>query len=189
MPSGELSLDGFNLQSGRYVLYVSRLEPENNPELVLDAWRMVKTDWPLVMVGDNRYDDGYLGRLKSQAGDRVVFLGAIYGEGYWALQKHAGIFIFACEVGGVHPALIEAMASDNAVLYLESPENNETAGDAAVRYAKLPGDLAAKLQSLLDDPAERQRWAKRAAERAHQLYRWDAVAAKYETLFAELLRR
>ncbi len=189
VPSGELGLDGFDLPSGRYVLYVSRLEPENNPELVLDAWRQVKTGWPLVMVGDNRYDDGYLQRLKSQAHDRVMFLGAIYGEGYWALQKHAGVFIFACEVGGVHPALIEAMASENAVLYLESPENNETAGDAAIRYAKSPDDLAAKLQSLLDDPAERQQWATRAAERAQQLYRWDAVAAKYEQLFSELLRR
>ena len=189
VPSGELSLDGFNLQPGRYVLYVSRLEPENNPELVLDAWRQVKTDWPLVIVGENRYDEGYLERLKSSADDRVRFTGAIYGEGYWALQKHAGVFIFACEVGGVHPALIEAMASENAVLYLESPENNETAADAAIRYAKSPDDLAAKLQVVLDDPTERQNWARRAAERAQQLYRWDAVAAKYEKLFAELLRR
>jgi glycosyltransferase involved in cell wall biosynthesis len=189
VPKGGLPLDRFNLQSGGYVLYVSRLEPENNPELVLEAWRRVKTDWPLVMVGDNRYDAGYLERLKSSAGDRVLFTGAIYGDGYWALQKHAGVFIFACEVGGVHPALIEAMASDNAVLYLESPENNETAGDAAIRYAKSPSDLAAKLQGLLDDPAQRQQWAKRAVERAQQLYRWDAVAEKYEKLFMELLRR
>ncbi len=81
------------------------------------------------------------------------------------------------------------MASENAVLYLESPENNETAGDAAICYSKSSDDLAAKLQTLLDDPAERQQWAKRAAARAQQLYRWDAVAAKYEKLFAELLRR
>ena len=92
------------------------------------------------------------------------FTGAIYGDGYWALQKHAGIFVFACEVGGVHPALIEAMAAENAVLYLDSPENNETAGDAAIRYSKSPDDLAAKLQLLLDDPEERQRWADRAAD-------------------------
>jgi len=155
---------------------------------VLEAWRRVKTDWPLVMVGDNRYDDEYSARLKRLAGDRVLFTGAIYGEGYWALQKHASIFIFACEVGGVHPALIEAMAAENAVLYLGSPENDETAGDAAIRYSKSPDDLAVKLQHLLDDPADRQHWAKRAADRARILYRWDSVAAKYESLFAEMLR-
>ena len=126
----------------------------------------MRTDWPLVMVGDNRYDSGYLERLKSQADERVRFTGAIYGVGYWALQKNAGIFVFACEVGGVHPALIEAMAAENAVLYLDSPENDETAGDAAIRYTKSPDDLAVKLQRLLEDPQERNLWAERAAERA-----------------------
>jgi glycosyltransferase involved in cell wall biosynthesis len=189
VPPGEHKIDGFDLQAGRYVLYVSRLEPENNPDLVLNAWRKVRSDWPLVMVGDNRYSDAYLERLKHLADDRVIFPGAIYGDGYWALQKNAGIFVFACEVGGVHPALIEAMAAENAVLYLDSPENNETAGDAAIRFSKLDDDLAAKLQTLLDDPPARQQWALRAVTRAEQLYRWDEVAEKYETLFKEILRQ
>jgi len=189
VPSGQHRIEGFNLQPALYVLYVSRLEPENNPELVLDAWRKVRSDWPLVMVGDNRYSNAYLGRLQQSADDRVIFPGAIYGDGYWALQKNAGVFVFACEVGGVHPALIEAMAAGNAVLYLDSPENNETAGDAAVRFTKSPDDLAAKLQSLLDDPAARQRWSARASARAQQLYRWDEVAEQYEKLFEEVLRR
>jgi glycosyltransferase involved in cell wall biosynthesis len=189
IPRGDYSLDGFNLQAGRYALYVSRLEPENNPDLVLAAWRKVRSDWPLVMVGDNRYDDGYLERLRQIADNRVIFTGAIYGDGYWALQKHAGVFVFACEVGGVHPALIEAMACQNAVLYLESPANNETARDAAIRFSKSPDELAEKLQGLLDDPSARQQWAARAGEHARQLYRWDAVANQYEKLFEEVLRR
>ena len=83
----------------------------------------------------------------------------------------------------MHPALIEAMAAQNAVLYLDTPENDETAGDAAIRYSKSPDDLAAKLQRLLDDPEERQTLGGRApSRRAPGLYRWDAVAAKYETV-------
>jgi glycosyltransferase involved in cell wall biosynthesis len=189
VPPGEHKIEGLNLQAGCYVLYVSRLEPENNPELVLDAWRKVRTDWPLVMVGDNRYSDAYLQRLRQRADDRVMFLGAIYGDGYWALQKNAGIFVFACEVGGVHPALIEAMAAENSVLYLDSPENNHTAGNAAIRFSKFADDLAEKLQGLLDDPSSRQQWAARAALRARELYRWDNVAEQYENLFQEVLGR
>lgn len=188
VPPGEHQLKGLDLQPGHYVLYVSRLEPENNPELVLAAWHKVRSHWPLVMVGDNRYSDAYLEGLKQLADERVIFPGAIYGDGYWALQKNAGVFVFACEVGGVHPALIEAMAAENPVLYLDSPENNHTAGDAAIRFSKSPDDLAAKLQALLDDPAARQQWAERAAIRARQLYRWDAVAEEYEKLFEEVLR-
>ncbi len=187
--ASDYSLNGFNLESGRYVLYVSRLEPENNPDLVLRAWRSVRSDWPLVVVGDNPYKPNYLQQLKSLGDERVRFMGAIYGDGYWALQKHAGVFVFACEIGGVHPALIEAMAASNAVLYLDTPENAETAGDAAINYAKSEHDLAAKLQSLLDDPSSRQQLAARAKQRADALYRWDVIAEKYEQLFQRLMKR
>ncbi len=188
IPSGDYSLNGFNLESGRYVLYVSRLEPENNPDLVLRAWRSVRTDWPLVVVGDNPYDRGYIERLRALGDERVRFTGAIYGDGYWALQKHAGVFVFACEIGGVHPALIEAMAAENAILYLDTPENAETAGDAAAAYGKSEAELAAKLQSLLDDGDRRATLARRASQRAHDLYRWEAIAEKYEKVFATLVK-
>jgi glycosyltransferase involved in cell wall biosynthesis len=189
MPAGEYSLNGFKLEPQKYVLYVSRLEPENNPDLVLRAWRNVRTDWPLIVVGDNPYDPGYIERLSSLADDRVRFTGAIYGDGYWALQKHAGIFVFACEIGGVHPALIESMAAGNPTLYLDTPENAETAGDAAIRYAKSEADLTEKLQALLDDSSARQKLAQRAADRARELYRWDAIAEKYERVFATLVMK
>ncbi len=185
--ASDYSLSGFNLEAGRYVLYVSRLEPENNPDLVLRSWRQVRSDWPLVIVGDNPYDLGYLARMKSLGDERVRFMGGIYGDGYWALQKHAGVFVFACEIGGVHPALIEAMAANNAVLYLDTPENAETAADAGVKYEKSEEDLTAKLQALLDDPAARQQLAACAKQRADALYRWDVIAEKYEKVFEELI--
>ena len=80
------------------------------------------------------------------------------------------------------------MSSENAVLYLESPENNETAGDAAIRFNKSPDDLVVKLQALLDESEVRRSWGARAGERARQLYLWDAVAEKYEKLFEEILK-
>jgi len=186
MPKSDYSLNGFKLQPGRYVLYVSRLEPENNPELVLRSWRQVQTDWPLVIVGDNAYKPEYLERLSKLADDRVIFTGFVFGDGYWALQKHAGIFVFACEIGGVHPALIESMAAQNATLYLDTPENHETAGDAAVAYSKNETDLAAKLQELLDNDAEREQWGIRARQRAQERFAWEAIANKYERLFEEV---
>jgi glycosyltransferase involved in cell wall biosynthesis len=188
MPPGEYSLNGFNLQPGRYVLYVSRLEPENNPDLVLRGWQRVRTDWPLVVVGDNSYDPGYIERLKSLGDKRVNFTGAIYDGGYWALQANAAIFVFACEIGGVHPALIEAMAASNAVLALDTPENSETAGDGALLYTKSEDDLAAKLQLLLDDSEIRSQLATRAKQRADRLYRWNRIADKYEKLFQDIVR-
>src|SRR5919201_4743873 len=52
-------LTALGLKPGDYILYVSRMEPENNPELVIRAYKKMQTDWPLVMVGSNSYDPQY----------------------------------------------------------------------------------------------------------------------------------
>lgn len=179
--------DGFGLIPQKFVLYVSRLEPENNPELVIRAYRRVQTEWPLVVVGGNPYDAPYVERLKSLADGRVIFLGPVYGPGYWQLLKNAGLYVFACEIGGVHPALIEAMAVQKAVLFLDTPENRETVGDCGVAFRPDENDLAAKLAALLRDPTGCAELGRRAGDRAEEQYNWDQVTRNYEDLFFEML--
>ena len=64
---------------------------------------------------------------------RVVMPGAIYGAGYHELLSHCLAYIHATEVGGTHPALIEAMGRGALVLYLNTPENAEVAGGVESR--------------------------------------------------------
>ena len=89
----------FGLQPNRYAL-VSRLEPENNAHLVIEAYSRVKTDLPLVIVGDAPYAEDYIARLKSTRDPRVKFLGFVFGEDYRALQQNAYCYVHATEVGG-----------------------------------------------------------------------------------------
>lgn len=187
-PNSDGLLAQFHLQPKKYLLYVSRLEPENNPELVIRAYQQIRTDWPLVMVGGNAYDPDYEQRLRALADELILFTGAIYGEGYWELQRHAGIFIFGCEVGGIHPALIETMAAGNASLYLDTESNRETAGDCGLVFSRNEDDLAARMSRLIADPGLRRDLGKRAAEYARQRYSWTEVTNKYERLFHEILR-
>ena len=178
-----------DLPAKPFILYVSRLEPENNPELLLDAYRQVQTDWPLVMVGGNAYDPAYVERLKSAADRRVVFLGPVYGSGYWQLLREASLYVFACEVGGVHPALIEAMAARKPILYLGTPENRETAGEGGIPFRADSADLAAGISRLLGDANLRDELGRNAHERATKVFGWEETTQKYEALFSELVSR
>ncbi len=187
VPPGTDHSENFSLPPRKFVLYVSRLEPENNPELVIQAYRQVQSDWPLVMVGGNPYDASYVAHLQSLADKRVVFLGGVYGERYWQLLRNAGLYIFACEVGGVHPALIEAMVAENAILYLDTPENRETAAGCGVTFRPDASDLAAQITHLLSDERQRHELARKAREHAEAAFGWEAVTHSYESLFAQLL--
>jgi glycosyltransferase involved in cell wall biosynthesis len=180
-PRGRDVLDRLGLSPERYVLYVSRLEPENNAEAVVRAYREVGGDWPLVILGDAPYGAGYIARVQAQADPRALFPGAIYGEGYRQLLSHAAVYVQATEVGGTHPALVEALGYGRIVCYHASPENEEVAGGAALPFdVNLPETLSRLLNAILDDPGAYSVWKERAKERTKQRYRWDDVVELYE---------
>jgi glycosyltransferase involved in cell wall biosynthesis len=180
------TLERLGLRPGEYVLYVSRLEPENNAHVVIDAYSKVETDVPLVIVGDAPYASDYIASLHATEDPRVMFTGAIYGDGYRVLRSHATAYIQATEVGGTHPALIEAMGYGNAIIANDVPEHREVLGDAGWYYMG-PDELADRLRAVLADDEARGRLAGAARDRAARLYAWDAVTDAYEEWLQGLL--
>ena len=175
------------LEPDRYLLYVSRMEPENNALLLVNAYRQVDTDIPLVMVGDAPYAREYIERVRAAADRRVRFLGYRFGDDYHALQANALLYVQATEVGGTHPALVEALGHRNAVIAHDVPEHREVVGDAG-RYFALrdESDLATQISSLIGDRTEVERLRDAAAARVEERYGWDAVTDAYERYFLEL---
>jgi glycosyltransferase involved in cell wall biosynthesis len=79
------------------------------------------------------------------------------------------------------------MGRGSLVLYLNTPENAEVAGDAGIPFEA--GELSKKLEQVLAISAEeRSEWGRRAAERVAKLYSWEAVTDQYETLLLRCQR-
>ncbi|MEW5946810.1 MAG: glycosyltransferase [bacterium] len=172
----------------RYVLYVARLEPENNAHVVIRAFEKVETGMKLVIVGHAPYGARYIRGLKETADPRIIFTGGLYGLPYRELQSNAYLYVQASEVGGCHPALIEAMGFGNCVIVNDTPENRETVGDAGVAYRfNDADDLAAKIRNLIGDPQEASRLGRLAADRAGKHFSWADVADRYEALFYDMV--
>ena len=179
-------LAGLGLEPGRYFLYVSRMEPENHALQVRQAFERVPTDMKLALIGDAPYARDYIRQVRDTRDARIVIPGAIYGRGYHELDSHCFAYIHATEVGGTHPALIEAMGRGALVLYRDTAENAEVAGDAGIAFGD---DLAEKIaQTLAMREADREALRRRARERVERLYCWDAVATAYENLFQSIMR-
>ncbi|HJW15293.1 MAG TPA: DUF1972 domain-containing protein [Thermoanaerobaculia bacterium] len=182
-PEGMSALERLGLAPEKYVLYVSRLEPENNADAVVRAYRDVPGQVPLVIVGDAPYARDYIASIRREADARVRFPGAIYGEEYRQLLARAAVYIQATEVGGTHPALVEALGYGRVVCYNGSPENEEVAGGAALPFdVRRPEALSTLLAGILDDPATYSVWKDRARARVAERYRWEDVADRYEAV-------
>ena len=184
---GKEALDALGLEPGRYVLFVSRMEPENNALMVRQAFERVHTDFKLALIGDAPYAADYIQRVKDTSDSRIVIPGAIYGKAYQQLQSNCAVYVQATEVGGTHPALIESMGRGCMVLYLNTLENVEVAGPSGVVFAD--GDeLVQKLQDAVDaTPEQRSEWGRRAMKRVEERYSWEAVTNQYEALLQNLV--
>jgi glycosyltransferase involved in cell wall biosynthesis len=176
--------EDLGVEPDRFALYVSRWERENNPLLVVRAHAAADSPNALMMLGHATYDDALEREVRAAAGPNVVMPGSVFGPSYTALQSNARCYVHATEVGGTHPALIEAMGAGNLCLVLDTPENREVAGSQAWYFADeqelagLLGDVDRLEESRLVEL--RQATARRAAE----LFSWARVGDSY----LELLR-
>jgi glycosyltransferase involved in cell wall biosynthesis len=188
-PDGDAELARLGLIAGTYFLYVSRFELENNPDQVVAAYRGVGGDAPLVMVGGAPYSDELIRRVRrlAAADPRVKLPGAIYGEGYRQLLFNARAYIHATEVGGTHPALVEAMGAGRMVFFLDNISNREVVGDAGVAFS-FGGEnsLTAAINAYIHAPQLAAELGAAARTRVLDRYRWDDVAAAYERLLEGL---
>ena len=207
-------LERLKLEPRNYILYVSRFEPENNPlevvegyeRLAVGGWRLAgepagvagagesanrqppTANPPLVMVGKGLYAADLVRELHARQSGSVLFPGALYGRDYRTLQRNALIYVQATEVGGTHPALIEAMGSGGAVLAHDTPENREVGGDAVGYFRLRPEEtLSGMLSEWLRNPLQREDFRARARKRAAERYSWERVTEAYEDLFREVL--
>lgn len=181
-------LGKFGLSSRNYILYVSRLEPENNALGVIQAYNQSGVDMPLVIVGDAPYAKEYVANLKRTAKKGVIFTGYQFGEAYQELQSNCYFYIQATEVGGTHPALIESMAYGNCVIANGTPENIEVLDQTGIIYQKNDFvELSEIIRDLIANPEKVAQYGQLARDRATKHYNWDLVCDQYEALFYKLV--
>ena len=190
-PPGD-TLHRFGLSAGEYVLFVGRLVPENCAHHLVDAWLQLRNtqratrNMKCVITGDAPYAADYIAALKARAAGEpsIIFTGYQFGDAYAELAGNAAIFVETSEVGGTHPALVEAMAFGNCVIVNDTPENLETIGEAGVAYSGASGGaaLAQVLANLLAQPDTIAEYRRRARLHAQTYYSWERVTDQYEAL-------
>ncbi len=80
---GTEALEQLGLEPRRYILFVGRLEPENNPHLLVEAFSRIDRrrarGMKLAIVGGAPYADDYIRQVRRSADPRVVFPGTCSG--------------------------------------------------------------------------------------------------------------
>jgi len=185
---GTDALAEMGLEPCGYVIFVGRLIPDKGCHTLVDAWRQVKTDMKLVLVGDNPYFQDYIRDLKARADERVLFPGYVFGEPYRQLVSNAYLYAHPLYVDGTSPSLLQAMGFGNCIVLSDIREAMDVAGD--VGYSFRLGDaadLARVLQKLIDSPELVAAGRERSRRKVLEFYNWDKITDEHEALYLRVM--
>lgn len=178
----------YGLEPRRYFLVVTRLEPENNPDLTVRAFEQLRTDYKLVVVGGVNYRSRFVEALTRTRDPRVLFVPPIYDRPRLReLFCNAFAYVHGNEVGGTNPALLQAMGYGCAVLALNVIFNAEVLAGSGLLYEKSVDDLRRTMEHVLARPELATELRERAVRRICDAYTWDAMTNEFERLFARVV--
>jgi glycosyltransferase involved in cell wall biosynthesis len=180
----------YGLQRGSYVLFASRLVPEKGAHILIDAFKMVRTDRQLVIAGDAPNEPEYVRSLKRQAeaDPRIIFPGMVRGRRLQELFSNCCLYVQPSLIEGLSIALLEAMSYGNCCLVSDIDENREAIGCAGMTFlSESPADLADKIATALHSPSLTAELGQAARERVRLTYSWEHVTDLIEELYCSII--
>ena len=185
----EAPLAALGLDSGRYLVSIARIEPDNSILSLVESFSRKPRGRKLVVLGTFSEANAYHRQVKSAAGPEVIMPGAIYdAEIVQALRFHARGYMHGHTVGGTNPSLVEALWAGNPVIAHDNPYNRWTAGAAGLFFND-DSSCEAAIESLLGDDGLAARLKAAALARAQKAFTWQTVLEAYEREALALMDR
>lgn len=174
------------------LLFLGRIDPIKGLDLLIRAFARIKSarSIRLAVVGP---DEGRKGEFEKLARERgvggsVVFTGGLYGAGKWEAYTDADVYVLPSVFENFPRTVLEAMGRDTPVIITDrcgiAPQIKDRAG-LVVPYDE--DALMGAIQSLMDDPALREKLAEGGRRVLEEEFSWEPVVAELEALYARAM--
>ena len=185
-PLSQKTLKKYPFLNAQYAFKVCRIEPENNIEIILEAFSNI-SKIPLVLIGNwSKSNFGIEMRSKYDSISNIYLLDPIYDQSILdQIRSNCEIYVHGHSAGGTNPSLVEAMSLGLPTLCYDINYNIETTENAAL-YFKTTDDLINLIKSTGND--ELNIIGVRMRDIARNKYKWYIISKQYKVLFETLLK-
>jgi glycosyltransferase involved in cell wall biosynthesis len=170
---------------GHFVLHFGASDPRKNTRGMIQAWAMLprqtRRHWKLLVVGLNDRAKADLTEMVSRLGlQSSVDLHGFAADAHLpVLLSAASVLAYPSLSEGFGLPILDAWATEAAVLCSNTTSLPEVAGDAAVQVDPAePHAIAKGLARLLNDPILRGQLVQRGKQRLEQ-YSWDHTVRRF----------
>jgi len=177
-------LSRLGLEKGKYLLFVGRFSIEKGVHYLIEAFEKVKTDFKLVLVGDDTYNKAWVEKLRSTKDSRIIFTGFLYDQGVDELMQNSYFYIQPSDVEGLSPVILRVMGLGKCVLSSDIPENRFLVeGHGHLFQAGNPESLREKIQYLIENPDVVIKGEQDCLQFVKNNFSWETVTEQHSALF------
>ncbi len=176
----------FELDKDSYILYLSRIVSEKRVDLLINAYKNLKTGKKLVIAGGASDSKDYLNAMKKLAlnDERIIFTGFVQGRLKDELYSNAYIYVLPSDLEGMPLCLLEAMSYGNCCLTSDIPECANVIEHGCILFKKGDlNDLTEKLKLLCDSQYLVEKYKYKVIELVTKKYNWEEVVVKVLELY------
>jgi len=180
----------------RMVLFLGRLSEKKSPDLLLLAFsksreKVGEAIVRLIFAGPD--EQGMEARLRRMAKElkmqeRVVFVGALFGEEKWAAYRDADVFVLPSQNENFGNTAAEAAASGTPVIVTENCGVAPLLAEGGAVIPHEEGELVKALDDLLQNETLRERLGRRAMTAAAKIG-WEEPVRETESLYTKLAEK
>ncbi len=169
------------LEPCQYYLIASRLVPENKADLIVEAFKRLRSERLLAIAGEANYRSSFVDKLRAMGEPRVRLLGHVSDPLHMdELHCNAYAYVHGHSAGGTNPSLLRALGCGSCILAMNTPSNAEVLVDYGIFFEDDVHDLSRKLQYIEDHPEVAQSLRQRAPDRIRHRYDWEKITDEYE---------
>lgn len=169
--------ENFQKPQSPFAFSVCRIEPENNIEIILNAFRDTKIT--IIFIGNwqsSNYGKNLFKKFKNY--QNIILLNPIYClHTLYLYRSSCLVYIHGHSAGGTNPSLVEMMFFSKPIIAFDCSFNRATMENHG-NYFKNKDDLLNLIKNIksLDNP-------KFLSEIANRRYTWEVIRRQYLELF------
>lgn len=184
VPVGEETLKKYGIEKNKYAFKVCRIEPENNIDMILEAFKA--SQLKLILIGNWNFSAyGKNLREKYKEFENLLLLDPIYDQQQLdELRGNCGLYIHGHSVGGTNPSLVEAMNLGLFCVVYNVNYNIETTENCAI-YFNSKEELQKTLTSYSENKIDTEYYKNKMHTIAKRRYLWQIITEKYAQLFVK----
>jgi glycosyltransferase involved in cell wall biosynthesis len=189
LPAGRYCVK-YSLESQKYLLFVGRFVPEKSIIELVGGFRKLKTDWKLVIAGDNTGSDQYSRRVNdaAQGYTNIVLTGFVTGAELQELYSNAGCFVLPSSHEGLPIALLEALSFGLPCVVSDIPAHRAVRHEN-ISYFELRNED--NLVSILDKICKISSGMDRNSSRIYvkENFDWNQIAADTAAVYSKVTQQ